>query len=101
MEIRAGAKLRSAVCSTEIVVVRPPNASVQLSCGGAPMLAAGDGGPGGAPAPGKDGGTLLGKRYTDEQTGLEVLCSKAGPGSLECDDRPLEIKGAKPLPASD
>jgi hypothetical protein len=44
---------------------------------------------------------LLGKRYADESSGLEVLCTKPGPGPLTVDGRPLEVKGPKPLPASD
>ncbi len=45
--------------------------------------------------------TLLGKRYEDEVSGLEVLCSKGGDGTLTLDDRPLVVKSAKPLPSSD
>ena len=57
--------------------------------------------PRGAPAPGPDGGTLLGKRYVDEASGIELLCSKGGSGSLACDGRAMTVKGAKPLPSSD
>ena len=46
------------------------------------------------------GGSLIGKRYTDGGE-LELLCSKAGDGSLAVGDADLEIKGAKPLPSSD
>jgi hypothetical protein len=46
-------------------------------------------------------GTLLGKRYADEELGLELLCSQAGEGALTIGDQPLLIKGAKPLPSSD
>jgi hypothetical protein len=46
-------------------------------------------------------GTLVGKRYSDETSGLEVLCAKAGPGAVAADQRDLTIKGAKPLPSSD
>jgi hypothetical protein len=52
-------------------------------------------------AEGHAGTTLLGKRYTDETSGIEVLCSKAGEGLLAVDGRLLAIKEAKPLPASD
>ena len=34
------------------------------------------------------GGTLLGKRYADEPTGLEVLCTKSGAGTITVDGRP-------------
>jgi len=46
-------------------------------------------------------GALLGKRYTDDEVGIELLCTKAGPGTLAVDGRPVTIKGAKPLPSSD
>ena len=39
-------------------------------------------------APSPDG-VLLGKRYTDEATGIEVLCTKPGPGPLTVDGREL------------
>ncbi len=46
-------------------------------------------------------GTVLGKRYFCEKCGTEVLCSKAGTGTLECCGKPMKIKEAKPLPSSD
>ena len=45
--------------------------------------------------------TLLGKRYSDESIGIELLCTKSGLGSLAVDGVPLGQKDAKPLPASD
>jgi hypothetical protein len=45
--------------------------------------------------------TVLGKRYVDTDTGLEVLCTKAGPGVLSADGRQLTIKAPNALPASD
>ncbi len=56
---------------------------------------------GAAPAPDKKGGSLLGKRYTDEAAGLEVLCVKGGEGSLSLNDKLLVLREAKPLPSSD
>ena len=50
---------------------------------------------------GFDGGTQLGKRYSDDELGLEVLCTKAGEGSISVGETILTVKGAKPLPASD
>ena len=44
-------------------------------------------------------GVVLGKRYEGE--GIELLCSAAGDGTLTSDGRPLALKTAKPLPASD
>jgi hypothetical protein len=46
-------------------------------------------------------GSLLGKRYVDADGHLEVLCTKAGSGTLSVGDAPLALKEAKPLPSSD
>ena len=43
----------------------------------------------------------LGKRYEHTELGVEVLCTKAGPGPLVIDGTELLEKGAKPLPSSD
>ena len=43
----------------------------------------------------------IGKRYVDEESGLEVLGAKPGKGSLAFTGAAMTIKGAKPLPASD
>jgi hypothetical protein len=100
IELQVGSRLRSAVCETEVVVVKAAPGELDLRCGGSPMVPAGEDVGGGSIADGRDGGTLLGKRYTDGDQ-LELLCSKAGAGTLSIGDEPLEIKGAKPLPSSD
>jgi hypothetical protein len=102
LNVKAGTKLHSVVCSTEVIVVRAPNEPVDLRCGGhaletEPVPPA----PGVEPEAGFDAGTLLGKRYTDEQKRFELLCTKAGKGSLSLGDVLLQLSGAKPLPASD
>ncbi|EHI12151.1 hypothetical protein [Mycolicibacterium thermoresistibile] len=101
VSLKAGMRLRSAVCATEVVIVRTPADAVDLRCGGAPMLPLEAERAGGEPAPGFAGGTVLGKRYADPDLGLEVLCTKAGDGSLSVGDRPLALKTVTPLPASD
>lgn len=98
VETKPGLKLRGTTCSTEVIVVRPASAPVQLTCCGAPVT---DQETGIAPSGPSPDGVLLGKRYTDEETGLELLCTKPGPGELAVDGRPLLLKGAKPLPSSD
>ena len=100
MEIKVGVKLRSAVCSTEVIVVRTPAEPIDLRCGGAPMVSAG-GDTAGEPDPAHASGTTLGKRYADPVTGLELLCTKQGQGSLSIGAEPLPQKEAKPLPSSD
>jgi hypothetical protein len=102
MEVRPGSRLKSVVCDTQVIVVRAPSEPQQvvLCCGGQPMVALDAEGPAGlALDPEQDGGTLLGKRYVYED--LEVLCTKAGKGSLSVGGVRLPLKEAKPLPASD
>ncbi|MFC4295816.1 hypothetical protein ACFO0A_12190 [Novosphingobium tardum] len=102
MDIKPGSRWKSAVCSAEMVVVRPPSSVGELQCGGVAVIPHGEAAsPGGTVDPGHAGGVLVGKRYTDEQSGIEVLGAKAGEGSLAFDGRPLSLKEAKPLPASD
>jgi hypothetical protein len=101
MQLTSGMRLKSTVSSTEVIIVRPPAEPVELTCGGSTMVdlndASDDAGSRAAP----EGETLLGKRYHDEQSGLELLCTKGGAGLLECDGRPLEFKQAAALPSSD
>jgi hypothetical protein len=102
IEMKPGLKLYSGVCSTQLVVVRAASGEVDVRCGGQPVvLTAADAGVGGTPAAGFDGGTLLGKRYTDPDGTFELLCTKGGGGSLSLGDALLQLSGAKPLPASD
>lgn len=99
--MKVGTRLHSTVCSTTAVVVRLGTDDVTLTCGGAPMGEGASGDSSGEIKPGFDQGTALGKRYVDEVSGLELLCTKGGDGGLFADDRELSIKAAKPLPASD
>ena len=96
-----GSVSKSAVCETEVIVVRAPAGHVDLRCGGQPMVPLGEGGVRSGLDPAHAGGTAIGKRYGDEELGLELLCTKGGAGSLGVGERALPIKGAKPLPSSD
>ncbi len=98
-DLAVGQRLRSAGCDGEIIVVRPPETPVELCCGGHPMTT--DAVRADAPSAGADPGILLGKRYVDDPTGLEVLCTRSGTGPLTADGRELTIKAPKALPASD
>ncbi len=96
--MKPGSKLKSAVCDTEVMVIRAGEGS--LECGGAPMVddkpdAAGELNPDFAE------GTQMGKRYVDADGTVEVLCVKAGKGSLSMDGVALTTKEAKSLPSSD
>jgi len=102
MDIKPGSRWKSTVCTAEVVVVRPPKPAGVLQCGGAPVHALGtESQASGEVHPDHSGGVLVGKRYTDIESGIEVLGAKAGKGSLAFDGRPLTLKEAKPLPASD
>jgi hypothetical protein len=102
MELRPGQKLHSAVSDAQVVVVKAPASDVEVGCGGAPMLTDEVVADGGATLDGSLGeGPLLGKRYADDDLGIELLCTRAGEGALTVDGRVLPLKGAKPLPSSD
>ncbi len=101
MELKAGTRLKSATDTTEVIVVRVPAGPLDLRCGGVPFLPMeADQAPEPVQA-GFDEGTLVGKRYGDEDLGLEVLCTKGGPASISVGTALLAVKGAKALPASD
>ena len=103
MKPHVGQTLASTVDPTTVVVVRWPDDDLELTCGGAAMVdprgpEAGLTGTAGAE---HQAGSQLGKRYADADLGVELLCTKAGPGTLAVNGVPLALKGAKPLPASD
>ena len=100
MQLKPGTRLESTTCDTQVVVVRAPAGDVDLRCGGEPMQPVGTGGDR-QPMSMSGEPTLTGKRYADEDLGLELLCTKAGDGTLSIGDQPLLVKGAKPLPSSD
>jgi hypothetical protein len=84
MTLKPGARLFSAVRSTEIIVVKAPSGEADITIGGAPPVASAAERKGGAVAAGH-GGAAMGKRYVDDAGTIEVL----------------QLKEAKPLPASD
>lgn len=102
MKLRAGQKLQSTVSDVQVVVVRAPTAEVEVGCGGAPVMAEGQQPGGITQVEVADGdGPQLGKRYADEELGIELLCVRAGQGVLTVNGRTLPVKNAKPLPSSD
>jgi hypothetical protein len=96
--MKPGSKLKSIVCDTEVMVIR--GSGVVVECGGMPMA---DDRPAERPAinPAFAQGTLIGKRYVDAAGTVELLCVKPGKGSLSLAGVALQLKDAKPLPASD
>ncbi|HUO37787.1 MAG TPA: hypothetical protein VMU34_08090 [Mycobacterium sp.] len=99
--IKTGTRLRSQVCDTQVIVVKAGDSLQDLRAGGVPMVALDaeiTGGP--TMDPEFSGGNMMGKRYVDD-SGAEVLVTKAGAGTLSVGEVPLTLKEAKPLPASD
>lgn len=96
MELKTGARLKSAVCDAEIMIIAAPPAASVLTCGGVAM-----GGEGGAIDADHALGVVMGKRYVDEAETIEVLCIKPGEGSLALDGATLLLKDTKKLPKSD
>lgn len=96
--MKPGTKLKSTVCDTEVMVIR--SGEVGVDCGGSPMAEE-------RPAergpvnPAFAGGTKIGKRYVLAGGSVELLCVKAGQGSLSIGGVALQTKEAKPLPSSD
>jgi hypothetical protein len=103
MQLKVGQTLVSPVDTVTVVVVRAPAADVEITSAGVPLWdpKAGGDAPEGTADPAQQDGTQLGKRYADEELGLELLCAKPGAGTLAVGGVPLPLKDAKPLPASD
>lgn len=102
MDLKPGTRWASQVCDTEVIVVRAAAQPVTLQCGGHPMAPVGtDRSPDLTLDPSLAGGSLIGKRFADPESGLELLVTKAGAGTLAIDGVALPLKEAKPLPSSD
>lgn len=99
MELKAGQRLKSAVCDAEVMVIKATEGD-DLTCGGHPMSADA---PESKAAANDDQmhGCLIGKRYVNEAESIEVLCVKSGDGSLYYNGQELMTKDTKKLPSSD
>ena len=98
--IKPGQRLKSSTCDTEVMVIKYAGGA-ELSCGGALMADTKEALERSEPDPDLSGGTQIGKRYVNEEGSIELLCVKAGAGSLAADGTPMAIKESKPLPSSD
>src|SRR5260221_1129751 len=103
MKRSRGQALASPVDTTTVIVVRDRDSEIDVTCAGVEMWDPKGGGeaPGGTADPEQLTGSLLGKRYAHDELGLELLCTKAGQGTIAVNGVPLAQKGPKPLPASD
>jgi hypothetical protein len=99
--IKNGTRLQSQVCDTQVIVVRSADSLDDLRAGGVPMVPLdSEKDPDATLDPAFSDGNVMGKRYVDEN-GAEVLVTKAGAGTLTIGTTALNLKEAKPLPASD
>lgn len=99
--LKAGARFKSAVCDTQVMVIKAPAGDFDLRCGGAEMLAPTASAPAGATLAPGGAETLIGKRYVNADESIELLCTKGGKGALSVNGTALEVKQAKQLPSSD
>ena len=98
--LKAGARFKSAVCDTQVMVIKAPAGEHTLQCGGADVIALTATGSGTLDAA-LSGESLIGKRYVNADESLELLCTKGGKGSLVLNGTAMEVKQAKQLPSSD
>ena len=101
LTLKPGTRLFSAVDATELIAVKAPADPIELTIGGVPAVLSADERTDSAALPGHDSGVAMGKRYTDADGSLELLCTKPGASVPALDGEPLVLKEAKPLPASD
>ncbi len=99
--LKPGSRWKSQVCTAEAVLVRPPKGDGVPQCGGIDMVPMDGEVTASTALAGFDGGCLVGKRYRGEALGMEMLCTKAGTGSLGFGGEALELVEAKKLPSSD
>lgn len=100
--LKPGARLLSAVCSTELITVKANGDEVDLTIGGAPpAVSADDRDATVGAAAGFDGGAAMGKRYINDDETIELMCTKPGDGVPAIDGVVMTLKEAKKLPASD
>ena len=98
--MKAGTKLESTTCDTQVMIIRNTAENANIECGGA-LMAPPPVAEKSEPASDFAAGALMGKRYVDEAGTIELLCVKAGAGTLALNGTALGIKDAKPLPSSD
>jgi hypothetical protein len=98
--LKPGEHLYGSQCLTEMIVLKAPGGDVVVACGGEATSSKKASVPAVAPTPGAIP-TLLGKRYADDELGIELLCVKGCAEQLSVNGVPLLVREAKPLPASD
>jgi hypothetical protein len=103
MNPRPGQALVSPVDTTTVIVIRAPDHEINLTCAGVAMwdpMGGGDA-PGVTTDPAQLTGSVMGKRYANEEFGIELLCTKPGHGTIAVNGMALTQRTPKRLPASD
>lgn len=102
MKLKMGMRLKSVADETQVIVIRTPAVELEVTCGGHPLISIDEDAVAGFELdPRHTGPSVLGRRYVDDDLGLELLVTKAGRGGLFANGTALYEKAAKPLPASD
>ena len=97
LQLQPGTRLRSDSSSAEFIVVRASSEAVVLSCAGGPLTPTDEA----TDTPVDENPDMtVGKRFGHD-SGIELLCVRAGRGPLEVDGQPLTSRSAKALPSSD
>jgi hypothetical protein len=102
LHVKLGQRVFDSASGGEFIVVRAPDAELDLTIGGqAPAFEKSDAiAPIGADASASQQVTL-GKRYASDDGSLELLCVKPGTNLPVLAGRALDAVQPKPLPASD
>lgn len=99
--LKVGGRLKSDTCNGEVMVVVAPTDEVEITCGGQPMIDSSADSSGAAINPDHAVGIAIGKRYVTEAGDVELLCVKAGEGSLAVNGALMLQKDTKQLPKTD
>jgi hypothetical protein len=104
VKLKPGMRLGSSSSNAEVMVVRPPSSVVVVTVAGRPAVPVNVGAVAdltGVTAHSITDELQIGKGYVDDESGLELLRTRAGAGPLSCNVRLLTVKAAKALPSSD
>lgn len=102
LHLNLGQRVFDSASGGEFIVVRAPDADLDLTIGGqSPVLEKSDSRTGASADASEPQRVVLGKRYASDDGSLELLCVKPGTNRPVLAGRPLDAVQPKPLPASD
>ena len=102
MQLKAGTRLRSATDACEVVVVKAPAEPVDLRCGGHPFLPADAEATAESIEAGFDQAAPSWASATATRSSASRSCApRPAKDAISVGETVLDVKGAKPLPASD